>query len=211
MQPARRARSQRRASGHAPPLLWAYYALEGRLHALGGRSRCDEYRLHERARTVANGVPHSLRASRRLPSVGEGMVDDVEPASVRLAPRDLGGRSRHLVVAIAERPRVAEYGEVAELNGLVALQADLAVRLYEPRPLLADSVVLRRSTRPWSSSRVVGARPDRRRGGPNRRAHTLRIDDRHRAARQGAHRPRPVRSAPRQGVETASKLLNDRA
>ena len=36
-------------------------------------------------------------------------------------------------------------------------------------------------------------------GGSNRRAHALRVDDRHAAARPGADRPRPVRQAPRPG------------
>ena len=40
-------------------------------------------------------------------------------------------------------------------------------------------------------------RPDRRRGCSNRRAHGLRTDGRHPATRQGADRPRPVRSTPR--------------
>jgi hypothetical protein len=41
--------------------------------------------------------------------------------------------------------------------------------------------------------------PDRRRGCSDGRAHGLRADGRHPAARQGSDRPRPVRSAPRPG------------
>ena len=44
---------------------------------------------------------------------------------------------------------------------------------------------------------AVAPGPDRRRGGSDGRAHGLRADGRHPAARQGADRPRPVRSAPR--------------
>ena len=56
----------------------------------------------------------------------------------------------------------------------------------------------------------VAPRPDGRRGRSNGRAHALRIDGRHPAARQGADRPRPVRSAPRAGCgdgdEVAGRL-----
>jgi hypothetical protein len=48
-------------------------------------------------------------------------------------------------------------------------------------------------------SQKEAPRPDRLRGGSNRRAHALRIDARHAAARPGADRPRPLRPAPRPG------------
>ena len=46
---------------------------------------------------------------------------------------------------------------------------------------------------------AVAPGPDRRRGCSDGRAHGLRADGRHPAARQGTDRPRPVRSAPRPG------------
>ena len=55
----------------------------------------------------------------------------------------------------------------------------------------------------------VASSPDKRRGGSNRRAHALRIDARHAATRQSAHRPRPVRPSPhpqrRDGHEAAER------
>ena len=89
-----------------------------------------------------------------------------------------------------------------------ALLDEIARRPAATRQVFTDELMARHRRH------RVAPRPDRRRGGPNRRAHALRIDDRHPAARQGADRPRPVRSAPRPGrgdrLEVARTTGHDR-
>ena len=66
-------------------------------------------------------------------------------------------------------------------------------------PPRRDQAGLHRRTDGHHGRHRIAPRPDRRRGCANRRAHALRTDGRHPAARQSADRPRPLRSAPRPG------------
>ena len=84
-----------------------------------------------------------------------------------------------------------------------------AARRDRPPPRRHQAGLHRRADGRHGRHRVA-PRPDGRRGRSNGRAHGLRIDGRHPAARQGADRPRPVRSAPRSGCgdgdEAAGRL-----
>ena len=85
-----------------------------------------------------------------------------------------------------------------------ALLDEIARRPAATRQVFTDELMAR------DRRHRLAPGPDRRRGRSNRRAHGLRTDGRHPAARQGTDRPRPLRSAPRpgrgDGLEAAGRL-----
>jgi AcrR family transcriptional regulator len=132
---------------------------------------------------VANVLADQLRAQHhnRRPRPGSG-----------------GTRSVHPLLSVPRAPRPARR----------RLPIGRAARRDRPPPRRHQTGLHRRAAQ--HRGRHRGApRPDRRRGGSNRRAHALRTDARHPAARPRADRPRPVRSASRprrrDGLEAARR------
>ena len=123
---------------------------------------------------VANVLADQLRAQRE---------------SFRAAPSDRAGLESFIRAYLSPEHR----DQSADGCPSAALLDEIA-----RRPAAHKGCLHRRTPRHRRRHRgAPGA--ERRRRGANRRAHAPRTHDRHPAARQGADRPRPVRSAPRPG------------
>ena len=121
---------------------------------------------------VANVLADQLRTQRQS--------FDAQPPDRR------GTRSVHPLLPVPAAPRPVRR----------RLPLGCAARRDHPPPRRHQTGLHRRTDGRHRRHRVT-SRPDRRRGGSNRRAHPLRIDARHAATRPRTDRPRPVRSAPR--------------
>ena len=139
---------------------------------------------------LTNGAFYAHFASKEdlVANVLADQLRSPTPELRRPALRSGGTRSVHPRLPVPAAPRPVRR----------RLPVGRAARRDRPPPRRHQTGLHRRTAR--HRRRHRGApRPDRRRGGSNRRAHDPRTHDRHPAARQGADRPRPIRPTPRPG------------